>query len=337
MPLNHDELKSAARLACDWLVDVAQVPTRELTVEKNSMRHPYADWRGAIRRRVPARPRASGNFFCPVWHTRPGGQGAVGCGPIVWASRGTGRPPRPAPHSSSTSRCGTRLAGPRPHSRLRGLGRVRPTPPPCSSAWTDCSCSLTRTARRTCSSDWLRAGEFLVGKLYMPDEGLFHDAYDPNRHAVVLPNPFRTRNNVGGRPLLDDGIFLKLFRATGEPRFRDVHVRVSETLVQTQRPRGNWVDYAPCNPDRMRFHPRHTYWWGLPLLDTYRETGPARVPRDRGGGWRVRVPRPAQRRRLFPRRQCRAGRVRQHRLVRTRDIRGRLWRAAALGTAPRDR
>jgi len=64
----------------------------------------------------------------------------------------------------------------------------------------------------------------------------------------------------------------RLREKTGEKKYLDIHMRGSETLVQDQRPKGNWVDYGPCDGDRLLFHPRHTYWWGKPLIDTYRKT-----------------------------------------------------------------
>ncbi|OGV83633.1 MAG: hypothetical protein A3K19_07640 [Lentisphaerae bacterium RIFOXYB12_FULL_65_16] len=271
MPLSHDELKTALRLACDWLVDVAQVATRELTVEKNSMRHPYSDWRGAIRGEYSAATR-QWDFFCPVWHT---GQAVKA---LLGAAQSLNEPRyRQAADAGAAFILDKQVWDTTSPDHGLILAFEDSAEFVNTSAVLECMDGLLRLADANRAPDvqqrLVRAGEFLIEKLYMPDAGLFHDAYHPGRHAVVLPNPFRTRENVGGRPLLDDSIFLKLYRQTGETRFRDVQVRVSETLVQTQRPRGNWVDYAPCNPDRMRFHPRHTYWWGLPLLDTYRETG----------------------------------------------------------------
>jgi hypothetical protein len=118
----------------------------------------------------------------------------------------------------------------------------------------------------------VETGRFLQQHLYRPQDGLFHDLYDPVLHSVA-PNPYRTKNNSGGRPLLDDAIMLNLYRKTGNQSFRDEHLKISETLVAQQNPPGNWIDYGQCKPKQGVFHPRQTYWWGLPLIETFRETG----------------------------------------------------------------
>ena len=44
--------------------------------------------------------------------------------------------------------------------------------------------------------------------MFMPDVGLFRDLYDPQDHAVK-PAPYRTKDNIGGRPLVEDAILVK--------------------------------------------------------------------------------------------------------------------------------
>jgi len=269
--LDRSELLESMRLACDWLADVAQVPGDQLTVERDSRNHRYDSWKGAIRGEYRASARQWG-FYCPVWHT---GQ-AVKAMLLASGILGDDKYRRAA-------RAGADFIfdkqiwkeGHPDHGLILAFedypDKVN------TSAVLECMEGLMLQADEDRSDElWGRirkAGEFLLDRLYMPARGLFRDAYDPQTHEVVLPNPYPTLNNIGGRPLLDDSIFFKLHRKFGDQRFLDVQVKVSQRLVADQNPPGNWVDYAPCDAKTMRFHPRHTYWWGLPLLDTYHATG----------------------------------------------------------------
>jgi hypothetical protein len=119
------------------------------------------------------------------------------------------------------------------------------------------------------------AGSFIVDKMFMPVEGLFRDLYNPKTH-VVEKAPYRTKDDIGGRPLIEDGILVRLYERTKDRKFLDAHLKVSDRLLADQRPKGNWIDYGPCHAERGLFHPRHTYWWGRPLLDSYHATGDKR-------------------------------------------------------------
>ena len=44
------------------------------------------------------------------------------------------------------------------------------------------------------------------------------------------------------------------------------------TLIEDENPPGNWIKYIPCNKTRGNIHPRHAFWWGLPMLTLYHET-----------------------------------------------------------------
>ncbi|HEX7010869.1 MAG TPA: hypothetical protein VF184_12875, partial [Phycisphaeraceae bacterium] len=119
------------------------------------------------------------------------------------------------------------------------------------------------------------AGQFLLERLYVPEQGVFLDHYCPAQRRAVQ-TPFATKGGVVGRPLLEDAVLLKLYDHTGQDAFLQAHLKVSERLVADQNPPGNWVDYWPCHAGQGRFHPRQTYWWALPLIETYRRTGQAR-------------------------------------------------------------
>ncbi|MBI4027495.1 MAG: hypothetical protein HY360_21090 [Verrucomicrobia bacterium] len=268
-PIQPDHLKTALRLAADWLTDVAQIQTDHL-LDEDPWHFRYDSWKGAIRGEYRV-ARKKWGFFCPVWHT----------GQAVKALLMAARLLRDERYRAAARLGADFILGQQVWQKGHpdhGLILAFEDSPSYvnTSAVLEAMDGLLILAEEERAEEirprLIRAGEFLIEKLFLPQEGLFRDAYDPVHHAVVLPNPFPTRNDIGGRPLLDDAIWAKLYRLTGDGRFLDVQVRVSETLVAHQRPKGNWVEYAPCNSRTMVFHPRHTYWWGLPLMETWRET-----------------------------------------------------------------
>lgn len=264
------QLLESVNLACSWLMDVAQVKADHLTIAKNKKGFKYDTWKGVIRGEYSA-GRKEWDFFCPIWHT---GQAVKA---LVQAYKIT----KEKKHLQA-ARLGAEFIT---HNQIfeknhPDFGLILAFEDHAdkvnTSAILECMDGLIHLAEiENTDSLWQRiiaAGDFIIEKMFMPKEGLFRDCYDPDTHSVELPNPFPTKDNIGGRPLIDDAIFVRLYERTGEKKYLDVHVKVSETLLADQRPAGNWVDYAPCDAEKMLFHPRHTYWWGKPLLDTYRQT-----------------------------------------------------------------
>jgi hypothetical protein len=264
-------LQQGLPLACDWLAEIAQLKTEIFSSDTvDTIGHRHGSWKGAIRGEYSVANK-QWDFFCPVWHTGQAVKALVLAGDYfkkesyLYAARQGAKfildnqiwDPDHPDHGLilAYEDYGDKVTTSAVLEAMHGLMLL-----------------AERDADEMLWSRLIAAGRFLVNKLYMPHKGLFHDLYDPVVHAVV-PNPYRTRNNVGGRPILDDAILLHLYRKTKEKVFLDIHVAVAETLVREQNPPGNWIDYGPCDPGPGSFHPRHTYWWGLPLIDTYRETG----------------------------------------------------------------
>ncbi|MCC6580250.1 MAG: hypothetical protein IT440_07385 [Phycisphaeraceae bacterium] len=264
------DLAESLRRASDWLTDVAQVKETSLTVE-DPWHFTYASWKGAMRGEYHAATR-KWKFFCPVWHT---GQAVKS---LVLASGLLHNPKYiHAARLGADFILDKQVWGEDQPDHGLILAFENSGEWVNTSAILECMDGLLLLAEHDQSTEMrdrvVAAGTFVLDKLFMADEGLCRDGYHPAKHEVILPPPFLTRDNIGGRPLLDDAIWLKLHRLTGDPRFLDVAVRIAQTLVACQRPAGNWVDYAPCHPDQMSFHPRHTYWWGMPLLGLWRQTG----------------------------------------------------------------
>src|SRR5690554_1802583 len=269
--LDNDKLMTSMRLACDWLTDIAQTPTDELPANTvNQKGFAYSSWKGAFRGEYSAANRQWW-YYCPIWH---GGQAVKA---LVMASEILGDQ-----KYLDAAKLGAQWifnnqvwdkSSP-DHGLILAFEDIADKVN--TSAVLECMHGLMMLADQTNSQEmWDRiiaAGDFIVRKMFMPEAGLFRDVYDPAKHDLLLPNPFRTKNDIGGRPLIDDAILLKLYDKTGDTRFRDVHISICETLLRDQNPAGNWLDYGPCSAEKGLFHPRHTYWWGMPMLDTYRET-----------------------------------------------------------------
>ncbi len=267
--MNRAELIESIKLACDWLADIAQVKTDKLTIENNEKGFKYDSWKGAIRGEYNCGKKQWG-FFCPVWHTGQAVKALVKAYKLTGeekylqsAKLGAAFITNAQIYDKSNPDFGLILAFEDHADKVN------------TSAILECLDGLIHLAELEGDEQlWKRiisAGEFVANRAYNPQLGLFRDLYDPQTRKYI-PNAFRTKDEKDGRPLIDDAIFVKLYDKTGDKKYLEIHTKVSETLVQDQRPKGNWVDYGPCDGDRMLFHPRHTYWWGKPLLDTYRKT-----------------------------------------------------------------
>ncbi|MBN1942792.1 MAG: hypothetical protein JW849_05800 [Phycisphaerae bacterium] len=269
------DVRAAMEHACHWLVDIAQIQTDELPADTDNRQGlPYESWRGSIRGEYSAADKTWWSF-CPIWHT---GQAVRA---LTLASQVLGQ---------DKWLTGAKLAAEfiytnqifdesNPSHGLILAYEDNPTMVN-TSAVMECMEGLMQLANaENDSAAWDRiiaAGDFLVEKMFMPEVGLFRDVYDPASHSVLLPNPYRSKDDLGGRPLIDDGVLVRLYERTKDRKFLDAHLKISDRLVADQRPKGNWIDYGPCHAAEGRFHPRHTYWWGKPLLDSYHATGDAR-------------------------------------------------------------
>ncbi|MFA5865435.1 MAG: hypothetical protein WC975_12220 [Phycisphaerae bacterium] len=265
------KLKSGLLLACDWVTEIAQLKTENFPPDtRDTIGHLHKSWKGAIRGEYSVAQK-QWDFFCPVWHT---GQAVKAL--VLAAEYFKNERYQSAARLGADFIINNQIWNPENPDHGLILAYEDYGDKVTTSAILESMHGLILLADTESSSElWSRlttAGNFLIDKLYMPQECLFRDLYDPAIHCAA-PNPYRTKNNIGGRPLLDDSIMLRLYHKTKEKHFLDVHIKISETLVREQNPKGNWIDYGPCNPKTGSFHPRHTYWWGLPLLGTYRETG----------------------------------------------------------------
>lgn len=262
---------ASIRNACDWIANVAQVKGDALpenTVDWKG--YAYSSWKGSVRGEYSAAEK-TWRYFGPIWHTGQAVKALVLTSDFLSEDKYL-QAARLGADFILANQVWDKTSP--DHGLIRAFEDIPDKVN--TSAAMECMHGLMMLADRIGSPEiWDRlvaAGCFLLDRMYMPEAGLFRDGYDPVRHEIVMPSRFVTKNNVGGRPLVEDAVLVRLFEQTGDERFLRAHVRISETLVADQNPPGNWIDYGPCNNITGAFHPRQTYWWSLPLLETYRLT-----------------------------------------------------------------
>jgi len=265
-------LDQAVVHACDWLTDISQVQTEQLTIEENRLGHCHRNWRGAFRGEYSLAERKWW-FFCPTWHT---GQ-AVKALVSAWKLNNN-------PQYLDSARAGAGFIlnnqvndGPDAGLILayeNWADRVA------VSAVLETVDGLFALADATGEDRFVDAAiaalTWCRDRAWVKGAGLIRDIYQPEKGGFVDTQGAPAVANQPARPLADDAAWLTGFRKTDDSTFRQVFYEVLEQLLASERPPGNWVDYAPCETEPGRIHPRHAYWWGRPMLAAWRQTGEER-------------------------------------------------------------
>jgi hypothetical protein len=258
------ELKDALALAFGWLTDIAEVRTEKLTIEKNSLGHGHADWRGAIRGEYSA-ARREWDFFCPIWHTGQAVAALVAAHRVLRDDRLI-ESARLAAEFIVRERVSDSA---HPHFGLifatEDRGNVVNT-----SAILECCDGLIALSEYTNEPQYwdvvTSAAGWIAKHAYLGD-GLFKDAFSLQDwdFTDLFPGP--------GRPLIDDAIMLRSYERTANETFRRVFFETADRLLRDEDPPGNWISYSPCSAKGGHIHPRHAYWWGLPMIAAYEDSG----------------------------------------------------------------
>ena len=273
-------LCTSLELAVKWLTEIAMVRAEDqIDFPK---RLSYKRWRGAIRGEYSAAGK-QWEMFCPMWHT---GQAikalclaakalnrpklldtAAFCAGFIMDNRITSTEDAgliPAfediPDQINISAVLESLDGLFHLSEITG-----------DQSYSDAAVQ---------SLKWIRDNAWVAGK------GIFNDIYDPQKRQFN----FETHCHQG-RPLLDDAVLVTAWQLTGDRSFLDMAKRIAETLLEKEHPQGNWMAYIPCSTTRQDIHPRHAYWWGMPMRKLYHATGDKRFLNcfERGAQWYARA------------------------------------------------
>ena len=262
MKISGDLLRKQLRDAIGWLTGPACVrenaPVGQVGAEMN-----YRDWRGAIRGEYSAAGREWG-CCCPYWHTGQAVKALVMAAAVL---------NEPKLLDDARFCAGFLLA----NQREDGLFPSREVKPDeiNTSATLESVDGLFLLSEATGDGQYreaaLAALKWVAEHAWMPEKRLFRDIYNAERDEFVYGI-----TSSQDRPLLDDAVFWTAYRLTGDERYRDIALATAETLLATENPPGNWIRYIPCSQARGYIHPRHAFWWGLPMLTLYRGTGDAR-------------------------------------------------------------
>ena len=270
---DSEALKKSILAACKWLTDVAQIKEQNLPSEQNPRGIEYPNWQGAIRGEYTAATRAW-DTFCPMWHT---GQ-AVKALVMAWEQF------KDAELLEAAELAGKFLMNNQvddPGDKDYGLLVCYEGTPgeSNSSAVLESLDGIFHLYEATGNEDYkhcaIKALNWLKNNAYKDKLGHFRDFYYPARREWdVYDDPEVDWEK--GRPLLDDAIFLKAWKYNGDDSFKNIALETAEALLTNEYPAGNWINYAPCVASKQSIHPRHAYWWGLPMLEVYKETGDER-------------------------------------------------------------
>jgi len=279
MLTERSEWEDSIRLAAHWLLDCSMWKADEIPADQNPYGFVYRSFNGAMRE-YDAGPR-QWMLFGPTWHT---GQAVKA---FVMAYRLLGEQ--------------WLLDGARAAAEF--LMRERITDPADPDAgfifapeggWPGGPTRITVTVGILEGIDglmhlgdetgeepyWqaaLAALDWVARRAFIPDEGLFYDIFDPETRQIRSIDAMTQREQpLPGRPLLDDGVFLKGYRKSRNEEFRTVFYATAERLLRDEDPPGNFILYSPSNFLTGQNHPRHAYWWGRPMIMAWQDSGDRR-------------------------------------------------------------
>ena len=267
--LDKKEMIESLTLACDWMINRSMCPVEKIPPEQNPYKYSYPDWTGAARE-YNARERCW-TVFGPLWHTGQMIKALVLASQvlrddrlILSAKTAADFILRARISDADDPDCGAILAEENAQPYISA-----------TSCMLESLDGLVHLSEHTGNEFYwqvvLDALDWAGQKQFIPDEGLFFDDYDFNkRKARSSPNTLL--HNVPGRPLIEDGIYLKAYQKTGSYNFNEIFFKVADRLLEEEYPSGNWINFPPCDQIAGIMHPRQAFWWGRPMVMAWKES-----------------------------------------------------------------
>lgn len=264
---DRSQMNDSLLLACRWMSERSMNAGEIIADDANPCGYRYRSWRGAAREYDAGKRKWY--VFGPLWHT---GQMAKA---LVMAHKLTGQ----AWLLDAARRAGEFLLQARiddPSIRQHGLIVATENSEPNISA-TSCMLEsldgLIHLARAVPDDPryWqavVDALDWAERNVYLPDEGLFLDNWHLEKQAAFSA-PNTQLHGVPGRPLIDDGVFLKAYLHCKRPAFRAIFYSLADRLLAEESPSGNWIAFPPCDQVAGAIHPRQAYWWGAPMVQAW--------------------------------------------------------------------
>ncbi|MFZ4621503.1 MAG: hypothetical protein ACOYNS_13160, partial [Bacteroidota bacterium] len=123
------------------------------------------------------------------------------------------------------------------------------------------------------------AGEWALGTMYLPEEGMFYDFVDPVTGDVQKTwSDFWPEKKLQiltdvARPNNEGYLYKDMYEFTKNEKYKKVFIGLCESLVKRQGPEGLWMEFTPNNKAENRFHPRFNLWYAESLIEGYELTG----------------------------------------------------------------
>ena len=256
------QLKISLASAVNWLTDIATVKNNQ-PIGTHGAKMPVSFWNGAIQGEYSVASK-QWNCLCPIWHT---GQAVKA---LVMAAETLNKPEllENAKFNASFIMQNRITEG-----KDKGLIMAFEDHPDKVniSAILESIDGLFFLSNATGDVTYQKAAidalYWVKNNAWQSGKKLFNDIYEPSSKKFM----FGVRGSQG-RLLLDDAVFLKGWKLTGDDSFKQIAIETAERLLTNEDPPGNWIKYIPCNIENGNIHPRHAYWWGMPMLDVYKAT-----------------------------------------------------------------
>lgn len=116
------------------------------------------------------------------------------------------------------------------------------------------------------------AGDWMLKKLWLPDEGMLIDGVDLKTGAPLTADTVGPGQSVK-RPNIEGSLYLDLFFETGEKKYLDVFRKQCETTRETQDERGLWMAFSPNEIEGGYVHQRFNLWYAEALLKCHETLG----------------------------------------------------------------
>ncbi len=274
--IDREKLLKALDAACDWLTDIAQHQEETPPPCPRAPKMLHKTWKGSFKGEYSAATKIW-DYFCPIWH---GGQAVKA---LCAAYRVTGNE-KYLTHAKLGADFIMRERFSDPEHPHYGLIWAIEDYNDCinTSAVLECLDGIYAlyelTGEEELKEAFLAACNWVASNAYL-GEGHFLDNFSlvtlsfehPGWQDRFIPQQGHVKRD--GRPLLDDAIFLKAYKLSGDQRYRDIFYATADYLRANEMPEGTWVNYPPCGGIRGSVHPRQSFWWGLPMADAYLDTG----------------------------------------------------------------
>ena len=275
VPRDLDDWRDSIREACRWMTECSMMRSSACAVDGEFAHGSrYRDWRGAFRGEYRAAMR-QWDVYAPIWH---GGQGVKA---LALASRALGDAKLlDEAEYAAGFLLRHQVTGTDSDDEDNGLLLAYENNAINVSAIVEAIDGLLVLSEISGEPRYaevaVAAARWAMRRSYRPADGSFLYVYDPDARRFLPPRCMADGRLIDRGPLLDDGVFVKVYQLTGERAFLDVAVGVAERLLTEEDPPGNWARFPPNDPVTRTCHPRTAYWYGRPMWMVARATGDER-------------------------------------------------------------